>query len=291
MLALPGATHRGSAWLTSPALGDRRGATRRELSLLRGAGALRGAGSWPLAGNRESLFVGTVARHSRAAGSLCSALRLVHVGPWPADAFGASSRPSAVCVVPRGPSAPRRHVLGGRAAGGAALVEVAEGRRPQRPRRPALAERLYLDVAALAVSGLVYWAHGPEPASRPSSIPDSNPTLSLLDLHVSSRPRFPMARCRAAARAAGGGGACWRPWRVGWTGGRARNLCRGCCWRAPVRRSRCDQPRPAARRAAGSPSVSISESSPRTYDQQARVGRTADARRGTSVASGPRLKP
>src|SRR5437763_10262907 len=64
-------------------------------------------------------------------------------------------------------------------ASGAALREsVAEGRRgTERPRRP-LWQRLYVDVACLALSGLIYWLTARTGFSAVVN-PDSNPTLSL----------------------------------------------------------------------------------------------------------------
>ena len=64
------------------------------------------------------------------------------------------------------------------ASGSALRATVAEGRRgTERPRRP-LWQRLYVDVACLAVSGLIYWLTARTGFSAVVN-PDSNPTLSL----------------------------------------------------------------------------------------------------------------
>src|SRR3989442_1982210 len=55
---------------------------------------------------------------------------------------------------------------------------VSEGRRSARREGKPLWQRLYVDVAALVVSGLVYWLTARNGFSAVIS-PDSNPTLSL----------------------------------------------------------------------------------------------------------------
>src|SRR5439155_787154 len=143
---------------------------RRELSLLRARGVSR---RWLVSlAVIASLFVGIVAG-ILGSGIALLALRLVHVGRGPLTLWRVVATVGG-CVV--------LAVLGAAAArlgaGAAALRgEVAEGRRPQRPRRP-LWQRLYLDVLALAVSGLVYWLTARTGFSAVVN-PDSNPTLSL----------------------------------------------------------------------------------------------------------------
>src|SRR5204863_7115475 len=64
-------------------------------------------------------------------------------------------------------------------AGASALsASVAKGRQATQRHRRALWERLYLDFAALALSGLIYWLTASTGFSAVVN-PDSNPTLSL----------------------------------------------------------------------------------------------------------------
>jgi putative ABC transport system permease protein len=168
MLALPGALIAlGLAYLAALGTVER---DRRELSLLRARGATR-RGLVVLAGV-ESLLVGVVAGVI-GSGIALLGLRLVHVGHGPLTLWRVVAAVGG-CVV--------LAVLGAAAArlgaGVAALRgEVAAGRRPQRPHRP-LWQRLYLDVCALAASGLVYWLTARTGFSAVVN-PDSNPTLSL----------------------------------------------------------------------------------------------------------------
>ena len=71
-------------------------------------------------------------------------------------------------------SAAARLATGARALSGA----VTEGRQTTQRQRRALWERLYLDLAALALSGLIYWLTATTGFSAVVN-PDSNPTLSL----------------------------------------------------------------------------------------------------------------
>jgi putative ABC transport system permease protein len=178
MLALPGALIAlGLAYLAALGTVER---DRRELSLLRARGASR-RGLVALAGI-ESLFVGIIAG-ILGSGIALLALRLVHVGHGPLTLWRVvATVGGCVLLAVLGAAAAR---LG---AGAAALRgEVAEGRRPQRPRRP-LWQRLYLDVAALAVSGLVYWLTARTGFSAVVN-PDSNPTLSL-SIYMFLAPAF-----------------------------------------------------------------------------------------------------
>ncbi|HLB19524.1 MAG TPA: ABC transporter permease [Gaiellaceae bacterium] len=168
MLALPGALIAlGLAYLAALGTVER---DRRELSLLRARGASR-RGLVALAGI-ESLLVGIVAG-VLGSGIALLALRLVHVGHGPLTLWHVVATVGGCIVLA---------VLGAAAArlgaGAAALRgEVAEGRRPRRSRKP-LWQKLYVDVAALAVSGLVYWLTARTGFSAVVN-PDSNPTLSL----------------------------------------------------------------------------------------------------------------
>ena len=168
MLALPGALIAlGLAYLAALGTVER---DRSELSLLRARGASR-RGLVALAGI-ESLLVGIVAG-VLGSGIALLALRLVHVGHGPLTLWHVAATVGGCIALAVAGAATAR--LG---AGAAALRgEVAEGRRPRRVQKP-LWQKLYLDVAALVVSGLVYWLTARTGFSAVVN-PDSNPTLSL----------------------------------------------------------------------------------------------------------------
>ncbi|HSS81393.1 MAG TPA: FtsX-like permease family protein [Gaiellaceae bacterium] len=169
MLAVPGAlVGLGLAYLAALGAAERE---RRELALLRSRGASRSR----LVGiaAAESLALGLLAGLLAAAAAL-GALRLVVP-----DALGLSTAlvgaAVAVCVATAFAGA-----LVARLAAGARVVggTVVEGRRSaQRTGKP-LWERLYLDIAALATSGVLYWWTSRTGFSAVVN-PDSNPTLSL----------------------------------------------------------------------------------------------------------------
>ena len=169
MLALPGALIAlGLAYLAALGTVEQ---DRRELALLRARGASRrGLATLALL---ESLLIGLVAG-VLGAGLAVGALYTIggeHV-PLTAWRLGITV---AVCVV--------LAVAGAAAARLAAVASVLRetvvaGRRSAlRPGRP-LWQRLYLDLVALAVSGLVYWLTVRTGFSAVVN-PDSNPTLSL----------------------------------------------------------------------------------------------------------------
>ena len=157
MLAVPGAlVGLGLAYLAALGAVDR---DRRMLRLLRA----RGASRRKLLGLAaiESAFVGLLA------GIVGAALALVAVNSVVGGQLSTWPWAIGVCVVVGFLGS-----LAGRiAAGVGALREV------QRPQKP-LWQRLYLDVVALAVSGLVWWLTARTGFSAVVS-PDSNPTLSL----------------------------------------------------------------------------------------------------------------
>jgi len=169
MLAVPGAlVGLGLAYLAALGAAERE---RRELALLRSRGASRSR----LIGIAvaESLTLGLLAGILAAAAAL-GALRLVVP-----DALGLSTAlvgaAVAVCVATAFAGA-----LVARLAAGARVVggTVVESRRSaQRAGKP-LWECLYLDFAALAASGLLYWWTSRTGFSAVVN-PDSNPTLSL----------------------------------------------------------------------------------------------------------------
>jgi putative ABC transport system permease protein len=168
MLALPGAlVALALAYLS--ALGTVE-SDRRELSLLRARGASR-RGLVALA-VIESLLAGVAAGVLGTAIAL-AALRIVHVSHGPLTPLHVlAAVGTCVGLAVLGAAAAR---LG---AGASALRgTVGEGRRLRRPGKP-LWQRLYIDVAVLAVSGLVYWLTARTGFSAVVN-PDSNPTLSL----------------------------------------------------------------------------------------------------------------
>jgi len=169
MLALPGAIlAMGLAYLSALGTVDR---DRRELALLRA----RGAGKRQLLGlaGAEAAVIGVVAG-LLGAGLAFVAVDLLVKGSSGVT-FARAASATAACVV--------LAVLGALAARLATGIRalsstVAEGRRSLlRFERP-LWQRLYLDVLALAVSGLIYWLTASTGFSAVVN-PDSNPTLSL----------------------------------------------------------------------------------------------------------------
>ena len=169
MLAVPGAiVALGLAYLA--ALGSA-GRDRHDLALLRARGASRR--HLVLLAVSESAVLGVVAGALGTGLAIVAARALISgdLGLTPARAIITA----VVCmVVAAGGAAAAR--LG--ASGSALRATVAEGRRgTERPRRP-LWQRLYVDVACLAVSGLIYWLTARTGFSAVVN-PDSNPTLSL----------------------------------------------------------------------------------------------------------------
>jgi putative ABC transport system permease protein len=169
MLAVPGALIAlGLAYLAALGTVDR---DRRDLSLLRARGATR-RDLLTLA-SVESLIVGVVAGLAGAGLALGAVELLVKGG---ADlTVGRGLLVGGVCVLLAiaGAAAAR---IG--ASFSALRGSVAEGRRPAQRERKPLWQRLYVDVACLAVSGLVYWLTAKTGFSAVVN-PDSNPTLSL----------------------------------------------------------------------------------------------------------------
>jgi len=157
MLAVPGAlVGLGLAYLAALGAVER---DRRTLRLLRARGASRRR-LLALAG-LESLLVGLVAGVIGAVGALLATRALVggSLREWP-WALG-------TCVGVSFVGALAARIAAGRGA-------LAEGGRPGKP----LWQRLYLDLIALGISGLVYWLTARTGFSAVVN-PDSNPTLSL----------------------------------------------------------------------------------------------------------------
>lgn len=169
MLAIPGAILAlGLAYLAALGTVDR---DRRELALLRARGASRRQ-LLALAGT-EAVAIGALA------GALGFGLALLAASLLVKGSVGLTAErggiAAAACILLAVGGA-----LAARSAGGlrAAASSVSEGRRSvQRAGRP-LWQRLYLDLIALAVSGLIYWLTASTGFAAVIN-PDSNPTLSL----------------------------------------------------------------------------------------------------------------
>jgi putative ABC transport system permease protein len=169
LLAVPGALIAlGLAYLAALGTVER---DRRDLSLLRARGASR-RDLLALAG-AESAALGLVAGLVGAGLSMAAVAALVKGGAALSPGRIALAISACVALAIAGAAVAR---LGATAS--VLRSSVAEGRRSaQRSRRP-LWQRLYLDLACLAGSGLVYWLTARTGFSAVIN-PDSNPTLSL----------------------------------------------------------------------------------------------------------------
>jgi putative ABC transport system permease protein len=169
MLAVPGALIAlGLAYLAALGTVER---DRRDLALLRARGARR-RDLLALAGT-ESLILGLVAGLAGAGAAFAAVSALVAGGAH--ATLGRVLATGAICVA--------LAVAGAGAARiGASLASlrtsVAAGRRGTRREGRPLWQRLYLDLLALAISGLIYWLTASTGFSAVVN-PDSNPTLSL----------------------------------------------------------------------------------------------------------------
>ena len=169
LLAVPGALIAlGVAYLA--ALGTSE-SDRRDLALLRARGA-RPRDLLLLAGV-ESVLIGVAAGIAGSALGFAAVQLLVSGGAHLTLWRGAATLLAAVGLAVAGSAAARlastREVLS---------TEVNEGRRSTRVRSAPAWRRYYLDFAALALSGLIYWLTIRTGFSAVLS-PDSNPTLSL----------------------------------------------------------------------------------------------------------------
>jgi putative ABC transport system permease protein len=169
MLAVPGALIAlGLAYLAALGTIER---DKRDLALLRARGATR-RGLLVLAAI-ESAVIGSIAGLVGMGAALLAVSALVSGGV--SLTLGRGVEIAGVCML-----------LGGAGAGaarigaslGAFRGSVAEGRRGAQRQAPPLWRRLYLDLAALALSGLIYWLTARTGFSAVVN-PDSNPTLSL----------------------------------------------------------------------------------------------------------------
>jgi putative ABC transport system permease protein len=169
MLAVPGALLAlGLAYLAALSTVDR---DRRDLALLRARGASRR--EILAMALLESAAIGIVAGLIGAAVAFVAVSALIKSSVGLTASRAAITLASCVLLAIAGAAAAR---LG---AGVAALrASVSEGRRAvQRETKP-LWQRLYLDLFALALSGLIYWLTARTGFSAVVT-PDSNPSLSL----------------------------------------------------------------------------------------------------------------
>ncbi|MDX6553799.1 MAG: putative transport system permease protein [Gaiellales bacterium] len=168
MLAVPGALIAlGLAYLAALGTAER---DRRELALLRARGAAR-RNLFTLAAV-ESILLGIVS------GLLGAALAVASVS-WLVGRSGLTSTVVVVVVA----TCVLLAIGGAFAARVAAISDVlrasiSEARQSVRRGKKPLWQRLYLDVLALAISGLIYWLTASTGFSAVVN-PDSNPTLSL----------------------------------------------------------------------------------------------------------------
>jgi putative ABC transport system permease protein len=169
MLAVPGALIAlGLAYLAALGTVARQ---RRDLALMRARGATR-RDLVKLAAV-ESLAVGMVAGLVGAGAALGAVSLLVKDG-----AHLSLSRvlvTLVVCVVVAAVGGAAAHLAASHSSLSASVVE---GRRATVRERKPLWQRLYIDLGALAVSGLIYWLTARTGFSAAVN-PDSNPTLSL----------------------------------------------------------------------------------------------------------------
>ena len=169
MLAVPGAlVALGLAYLAALGTVER---DRRDLALLRARGATRRA----LLGMAlsESAVIGLVAG-LLGAGVAFAAVALIIKGSVGLT-FTRGLITVVACVLLAIAGAAAARLI---ATSAAWRDSVAEGRRSTRREVKPLWQRLYLDVLALAISGLIYWLTASTGFSAVVN-PDSNPTLSL----------------------------------------------------------------------------------------------------------------
>ena len=168
MLAVPGALLAlGLAYLAALGTVDR---DRRELALLRARGATRR--QLIAVGLSEAAVIGVTSGllgAGLASRPMPGSSRDRWGSPRAASRSSSASASPSRCLVPRPRGSPPAPEPSG---------AVTEGRQTTQRQRRALWERLYLDLAALALSGLIYWLTATTGFSAVVN-PDSNPTLSL----------------------------------------------------------------------------------------------------------------
>jgi putative ABC transport system permease protein len=169
MLAVPGALIAlGLAYLAALGTVDR---DRRDLALLRARGARRR--DLIQAALAESALVGVVAGLLGTAVALLAVTRIIKGGLGLTAARDATTAGACVALSIGGALAAR---VG--ATSSAWRASVSDARRTVRRAHRPLWQRLYLDLGALALSGLIYWLTVRTGFSAVIN-PDSNPTLSL----------------------------------------------------------------------------------------------------------------
>jgi putative ABC transport system permease protein len=169
MLAVPGALIAlGLAYLAALGTVER---DRRELALLRARGATRR--DLLLLAGVESAGVGAAAGLLGTGAALAATALLVKGGVEVTFARGAITAIVCIALATAGAAAARIS-----AASSVWRASVVEARRSLRRDARPLWQKLYVDVAALAVSGLIYWLTARTGFSAVVN-PDSNPTLSL----------------------------------------------------------------------------------------------------------------
>lgn len=169
MLAVPGAIIAlGLAYLAALGTVER---DRRDLSLLRARGASR-RNLLALAGF-ESAAIGIVAGLLGAALAFAAVSALISGGVGLTPARAGITAAACVVLAVAGAAAAR---VG--ASFSVLRANVADSRRATRREGRPLWQKLYLDLIALAISGLVYWLTARTGFSAVVN-PDSNPTLSL----------------------------------------------------------------------------------------------------------------
>jgi putative ABC transport system permease protein len=169
MLALPGALiGLGLAYIAALGTVER---DRRELALLRVRGATRGH-LLGLAGT-ESVVIGVLAGIVGTAAAITAVQFLIDGGVGLTPARGLIT--GVVCIALATVGA-----MAARIAASAAVwrASVSASRRTVRREGKPLWQRLYLDLFALGLSGLIYWLTASTGFSAVVN-PDSNPTLSL----------------------------------------------------------------------------------------------------------------
>src|SRR4051794_17612017 len=169
MLAVPGAlVALGLAYLAALGTVER---DRRDLALLRARGASRR--DLLVLGLTESALIGLVAGLAGAVGAFAAVSLPVKGGVPLTIGRGLIAGPACVALAIVGAAVARL-----RATAQVLRTTVLEARRSARRERTPLWQRLYLDVAALALSGLIYWLTARTGFSAVVN-PDSNPSLSL----------------------------------------------------------------------------------------------------------------
>ena len=169
LLAVPGAIIAlGVAYLA--ALGTSE-SDRRDLALLRARGAR--PRDLMLVAAVESILIGLTAGILGSAVGFLAVQQLVSGGAHLTFGRGAAALLAATTLAIAGAAAAR---LG--STRDALITEVSEGRRAAPRERTPAWSRYYLDLVALALSGLIYWLTIRTGFSAVIS-PDSNPTLSL----------------------------------------------------------------------------------------------------------------